>query len=776
MGFFSTSTHGPNGFLPGSDGDGYRTLCDTAQNVVVLDAGEPHSAAAGRRQGNGSVPLNRRDISAIGLMRLLLGASVLVPVALFAFAGWMNYKGIVAQARRDLDRTSQIAEEHAAKVLDAQRQVVERVGDLVRGMDATTVEANEKRLHEALGPVVAGLPQVESVLLVSRTGRPLVSAGIYPVPGDVDLRQMDYFKAVMAGGTSPYVSSLQIGGVNHQLFFGLASPWKDASGQTNGVIDIALSPSFFQEFYADLIREDDDGMKGKVLTLVRADGEMLVRYPPLVNLHTRVPAANPFRVAIASDPEHGGFDNTSIVDSPAPQRIYAYWKVPGYPVYVVAGRSWSVIMQEWRATLVSHVIFAVPATLALFGLTWLAFLRTRREEHALALARSEMRRREQAEDALLRAQRLEAVGQMTGGVAHDFNNLLTIIAGSVEMMERKPADADRVLRLAGNIRLAARRGAEITQKLLSFSMRQVLKPETVDLNRRLREFRALLDRAASEAVTLEFDLDPSLRPVRLDPGHFEAAMLNLVGNARDAMSAGGRITIRTRNVTLTRADADGLTAGAYALVSVADNGTGMDEATATRAFEPFFTTKDVGRGTGLGLSQVYGFARQAGGDIRLKTRLGAGTTIELFLPHSAEPLPAAERGAADGPSCPPAGQVVLVVEDEPGVREIAVQSLAELGYATITAADGPEALQRLHESDRIDLLFSDIVMPGGMSGLELAEQARRMRPELKVLLTSGYATVTGDRLPPDVQLLPKPYSRAELAAHLQAAVGVATAG
>ncbi len=384
--------------------------------------------------------------------------------------------------------------------------------------------------------------------------------------------------------------------------------------------------------------------------------------------------------------------------------------------------------------------------------------------------------RQDADERLNQAQKMEAIGQLTGGVAHDFNNLLTIVIGNLDMIVRRPGDAQRVERLAGSAMTAARRGAEVTEKLLSFSRRQVLRPETVNPNRLLKDFRTLLQRAVGETVAVEFDLDAALDPVRLDPGQFESAILNLAVNARDAMPSGGRLTVRTENLTVTEdhgATPPELAPGHYVHVAVTDSGHGMDAATATRAFEPFFTTKEVGKGTGLGLSQVYGFARQGGGQVVLRSTVGVGTTVSIYLPQSMErPAPVRAEGpmplrrATDG-------EVILVVEDEPAVLDMAVESLSELGYRTLTATHAAEALARLKGPERVDILFSDVVMPGGMNGVQLSVEARRLRPDLRVLLASGYtASAFGaDGLPADLPLLNKPYGREDLADKLRVVMG-----
>jgi signal transduction histidine kinase/CheY-like chemotaxis protein len=379
--------------------------------------------------------------------------------------------------------------------------------------------------------------------------------------------------------------------------------------------------------------------------------------------------------------------------------------------------------------------------------------------------------RHEIEERLNQAQKMEAIGQLTGGVAHDFNNLLTAIVGNLDMISRAPGDASRVERLARTALQAASRGGELTQKLLAFARKEVVEPETVNPNHLLTDFRDLLQRALGETIELETQLDATLDPVRLDPGQFQSAVLNLCGNARDAMAKGGKLKIATRNVRIHEESSAYPDArpGAYVVVSISDTGAGMEEGTLARAFEPFFTTKGVGSGTGLGLSQVYGFCRQTGGFARILSNVGQGTTVEMYLPRSHD---RAER-AASGLILPlrraAEGEVILVVEDDQAVLEMAVESLSDLGYETLTAADAQSALSILRSNARIDMLFSDVVMPGGMNGVQLSVEAKRLRPELKVLLSSGYTgTALGSAgLPADMPILNKPYGREDLAKKLR---------
>jgi PAS domain S-box-containing protein len=388
----------------------------------------------------------------------------------------------------------------------------------------------------------------------------------------------------------------------------------------------------------------------------------------------------------------------------------------------------------------------------------------------------EVAERMKAEESLRQAQKMEAIGQLTGGIAHDFNNLLTIIVGNIELMQRRlPEDADRLQRAAAHAMDATRRAATLTHRLLAFSRRQPLDPKPIDVNKLVASMTDLLRRTLGEAVMLETVLGGGLWRSQADPNQLENAILNLAVNARDAMPDGGKLTIETANAHLDEAYVEALIepvpAGQYVLVAVSDTGTGMDKATMERVFEPFFTTKEVGKGTGLGLSQVYGFVRQSNGHVRIYTEVGEGTTIKIYLPR----LIGASEEAAEKPATRPAtaqgsGETILVVEDEPDLRAYTIEALCDLGYRVLEAADGREALEIFKKHPEIKLLFTDVVLRGGMNGRTIAEEVVRLRPGLPVLFTTGYtsnAIVHHGRLDPGMHLIGKPFTYAELASKVR---------
>lgn len=389
---------------------------------------------------------------------------------------------------------------------------------------------------------------------------------------------------------------------------------------------------------------------------------------------------------------------------------------------------------------------------------------TRHRADAQALAETEA--------ALRQAQKMETLGQLTGGVAHDFNNLLQIVTGNLDLLQRAlPDDQPRLRRAADNAMAGAERAAILTQRLLAFSRRQPLAPTALDANDMLSGMIELLVRTLGEGVVIETRLARTLAPVVADRNQLENVVLNLAVNGRDAMPEGGTLTIETAMVAIGADEAvqHEIDAGDYVEISIADTGVGMPPEVAARAFDPFFTTKGVGKGTGLGLSQVFGFARQSGGHVAIVSTPGAGTRVQVLLPARPEavPSPVGTDTARDLPRGR-AGEVILVVEDEDRVRTYSVEALRELGYGVVFARDGIEALRLLERGQKVSLLFSDVVMPE-MSGRELAARVRDRMPELKVLLTSGYAPDA----PPsaaDEKLLSKPFDIAALAVAIRAAL------
>jgi PAS domain S-box-containing protein len=354
---------------------------------------------------------------------------------------------------------------------------------------------------------------------------------------------------------------------------------------------------------------------------------------------------------------------------------------------------------------------------------------------------------EQMQQRLAESQKLDALGQLTGGVAHDFNNMLMVISGSLHFLKKATGNDAKALRAIAAIETASKRGAALTSQLLTFARRQSVNPQPIDLTERIAAVREVLETGVGSAVTLAFDVGKDVWPVTVDISEFETAMVNLVINARDAMPMGGTIRVSVRNVTLTEAP----DIGDYAAISVADCGTGIAPDVLSKVFDPFFTTKPVGKGTGLGLSQVHGFAHQAGGTIRIESELGKGTTVTILLPREVI------RPQAEGDDAMTTGGsgTVLLVEDNPDVASVSASLLEQLGYTVRRVSDAETALDEI-ERDGIDLVFSDIVMPGIMDGLKLAQRLKEIRPHLPILLATGYSDAAAN-VRGDFPILRKPY-------------------
>jgi len=398
---------------------------------------------------------------------------------------------------------------------------------------------------------------------------------------------------------------------------------------------------------------------------------------------------------------------------------------------------------------------------------WFEVFSYRTADGGTALVRSDITERKKLEQKLAHAQRMEAVGQLTGGVAHDFNNLLAVMVGNAEIIEHAVGDDDTLRKNARTIIQAVDRGASLTNRLLAFSRQQPLVPAASDIKGLIANLEDMLRRTLGETIEMKVDSGPDLWPATIDPHQFENALINLAINARDAMASGGELAISSSNVVLDEEYArrqDEVMPGDYVEVSVRDTGTGMPPETLKKAFEPFFTTKEVGEGSGLGLSMVYGFAKQTKGHASIESEPGRGTTVRLFLPRSYSDVSDAQT--PDEKSDPERGsERILVVEDDPGVREVPVALLRNQGYEIVEATDGKEAIENLNGGEKFDLIFTDIVLPGGLNGVEIAAEAKKIQPDIKVLFTTGYAendVVEQGQLDPELTLVSKPYRRTEL--------------
>ncbi|MET0706603.1 MAG: ATP-binding protein [Tardiphaga sp.] len=687
--------------------------------------------------------------NSLRLLQWMMVASLALPLALFVFASAVSWVSIRETADREIERALDVVHEHALKVFETIDRSLSEIAEIIRDVPDADIVAREQLLHLRLKQLVASLPQVKSTWIFDARGHALVNSLVVPAP-EIDFSDRDYFKSHAASDIGTYIGEALKPRPPYQgaAFFGVSRRRPSEDGSFAGVLQASVFPEYFENYYARIGREP-----GSYFALGRADGTVLARFPA-IDRDIRLDPKGPIGKIVAASPTAGLITVTSPTDGI--ERRLGYRRLAEYPIYVGAGLETSAIRARWLSTMGQHLIFGAPATALLFALLGLALRRTR---HLYF----EAEKRQVAEQALKHGQRLEALGQLTGGVAHDFNNLLTVIRASVDLLRRPDLPEPRRLRYIEAISDTVTRAAKLTGQLLAFARRQTLKPEVFDVGRSVQALAEMIGTLIGSRIEIVI-LGPE-EPcfVNADAGQFETAIINMAVNARDAMEGPGRLTIAVgMAASLPNAASSPQNPYGYVAVSVADTGSGIPTDQFERIFEPFFTTKLAGHGTGLGLSQVFGFARQSGGEVAVASEVGKGSIFTLYLPRTAgvgksRALPAEGARALDG-----RGMSVLVVEDNAEVGQFANDALADLGYTARLVGNAAHALEELAvDADRFDVVFTDVVMPG-MTGLELAQEIRRCHADLPVVLTSGYSHVLSEHGSHGFELLQKPYSVEQL--------------
>jgi len=566
-----------------------------------------------------------------------------------------------------------------------------------------------------------------------------------PVP-NFTVAERNYFIEQRKADAGTYIGEVIRGRVRSFRFFTVSGRRTGEMGAFNGVISVTVLPEHFSEFYRKLARGND------FFALVREDGWILARLPE-IQLDGVAPQVT-IRRAVLENPNGGVFTASSPIDKL--ERRIGYRKVPGFPIYVQTGIETAAISAELRNVMLAQFVIGAPVALTMFILALYTLRRTQRFHEEVA-------RREIAEHALKQSQRLEAIGQLTGGVAHDFNNLLMVVGGNAERVKRSISLDDKLKRSLEAIEIAVQRGTSLTRQLLSFSRRATHEAKTIDLKERMPGIREMLQSGLRGDIAVQNNISESIWLTKVDVSEFELALLNLAVNARDAMPGGGRLTITGRNVRFLPPNPLALE-GDFIEVGVEDTGAGIPANVLAHVFEPFFTTKEVGKGTGLGLSQVYGFAKQAGGAASVTSEVGKGTRVTIYLPrsHEAAENEAVQNGTAARHPVPDRGNVLLV-EDNGEVAEVTRDLLQELGYKVEAVSDVEAARVRLGESANIDVILSDIVMPGGANGLDLARWVRQVRgASMPVILATGYSDKAQAAADEGFPILRKPYDVSQL--------------
>jgi two-component system NtrC family sensor kinase len=692
--------------------------------------------------------------NSLKLLQWMMAASVALPLALFIFASTVSYVSIHETADREIERTLDVAHEHALKVFETIDRSLSEIAEIIRGIPDEGIRSREAALHQRLKQLTASLPQVKSAWIFDAKGRALANSLVSPPP-DIDFSDRDYFKSHVADDVGTHIGDALTPRPPYQgaAFFGVSRRRPSEDGHFAGVIQASVLPEYFENFYARIGHDS-----GSFFALGLTDGMVLARFPA-ADRELRLDGNGPIGRKMAANPKAGLITVTSPADGL--ERRLGYHRLAEYPIYVAAGLETSAIRARWLSTMSQHLIFGLPATALLFLFLALALRRTQ-NLHAEAAKRLE------AEEALKHGQRLEALGQLTGGVAHDFNNLLTVIRASVDLLRRPHLTEERRQRYIEAISDTVNRAAKLTAQLLAFARRQTLKPELFDVGENVQTLSEIIRTLTGASIEIVTRVPGGPCLINADAGQFETALINMAVNARDAMGGDGRLTIAVRGVAEIPGPAphpkrrDG-----YVAVSVEDTGSGIPQDQLGRIFEPFFTTKEVGQGTGLGLSQVFGFTKQSGGEVTVDTLPGKGSTFTLYLPRVASDERPLQMAPEEAPPVDGHGIWVLVVEDNTEVGRFATDALAELGYDTTMVGSASHALEELvSDASRFDVVFSDVVMPG-MTGIELAQEIRRRGFDVPVVLTSGYSHVLSEQGTLGFELLQKPYSVEQLSRALR---------
>jgi signal transduction histidine kinase len=697
--------------------------------------------------------------NSLKLLQWMMAASLALPIALFAIAATISYTSTKDIADREIERTLDVAHEHALKVFETIDRSLAELNEVVRGLPDDHVRAREAALHRRLKRLADSLPQLKSAWIFDAEGKALVNSLASPPP-ELSFADRDYFYAHVDQTIGTFIGVPLTPRPPYQgaRFFGVSRRRDSDDGSFIGVIQASVLPEYFESFYARIGSDP-----GSFFAMGRTDGVVLTHFPRL-DRDLRLDPGGPVGREIAAHPAHGLM--TIVWPSDGIERRIGYRRIAEYPIYVSAGFETSAIRARWFATMGQHLVFGIPATALLFLLLAFAFRRT---QHLQA----EAAKRREAEEALKHSQRLEALGQLTGGVAHDFNNLLTVIRASVDLLNRPQLTEERRQRYMTAIADAVARAARLTSQLLAFARRQTLKPEVFDVGERMRSLHDMLATLLGPAIEIATQLPAEPCLVNADASQFETALINMATNARDAMQGKGRISFKVEAAT-TVPDALAHLPGGRGFVSVvvSDTGIGIPAARLGRVFEPFFTTKQVGHGTGLGLSQVFGFARQSGGEVTVTSEVGQGSTFSLYLPRVPADLLPQQQAPNTAPAVPGSGMSVLVVEDNIELANFAADGLTELGYSITLVDNAADALAELVvDMDRFDVVFSDVVMPG-MTGLELARAIRDRGIGVPVVLTTGYSEALAQESSHGFDLVQKPYSIEELSQILHRAARV----
>jgi signal transduction histidine kinase/ActR/RegA family two-component response regulator len=723
-------------------------------------------------------PLQRIGALGIGLLAALCGGTAMVLDRL--------HGETVTEAMLGLRTLNASLAEQTARTIEGIDLTVSGIAEQLplesrRSPEAFSQLRTDRQVYEILKAKASSLPQMEALSLIAADGTLVNFTRQFPAPV-LDLSQRDYYLALKdADPGRAYLSRPTQSLVTREWTLYIARRVNDPDGRLVGLVVGVIRLSYFEQFYRSLHVTPGSGF-----SLWWRDGMLLARFPPTPDKIGTL-ATDPI---IDSQLSQSGTAATTLKNSiDGADRILSVQQLRNYPLVVAVSRTRGEILARWESQAVVIAAAGLVSAVALSLMLWAMarqFLAYETANRALGERRQAVEARDEAEEHVRQLQKMEALGQLTGGVAHDFNNLLQAVRSSLHMLEAggelRGAESRRALKVASQ---AVDRGATLTQHLLAFARRQRLAPAPVDLGAQVLGMATLLERTLGGAIRIRIDRDADVPPALVDPHQFDIALLNLAINARDAMPDGGTLTIAVTSLRVGMAceeTSPALEPGGYVAVTVRDSGAGMPPDVLARACEPFFTTKPVGQGSGLGLSMVHGLTAQSGGGIRLESHPGLGTAVTLYLPHAPVESPAESKVAVPGgPAAstgteplpvPSAALRILLVEDDALVRMANAAVLDEAGLMVSEAASGEEALALLETDEDIGVLVTDFAMPG-MTGADLTRLVRRHRPGLPVLIVTGYAekAVLQDLgREPGIRILSKPIPPSALIGHIMTAL------
>jgi len=698
-------------------------------------------------------------VDTVKWLKTVVIAAAVLPLTVFLAGVYYLRVQATSNAAALVERAARVSEEHALKMFETNSVILNRISDLLGDASNEELQARESTLHAQLRRMSSGLPQMQGVFVIDSTGRMLVTDRRFPTRRDIDFSDRPSFVHHRGNGPQPYVSELLTSRTTGEPFFDISLRRTRADGEFGGTMSTSLSPAYFLAFYRDLSGNDPE-LK---IALVRSGGAVLVRWPEQPTPGD-APGAAASRIPL--DVDAAGAPRAAKARLPdGSHGLLVVRPLGGFPVSVAAWMDDGAIRAVWLRQSALLTALMVPVTVGLVLSAGVALSKARRSLEAAEALRTEVRQRQQVEETLRQAQKLEAMGRLTGGVAHDFNNLLMIVSNNLFIVSRKHPELQGS-RVMTSMERAVASGAKLTRQLLSFSRRQPFRPESIHLQEALPPILDLIRPATGSSVVVSGSVAPDTEYIEVDAAELELALLNLAINAKDAMPGGGKVSIDVGNAA--PAELPSGLSGPTVRITVSDTGEGIEPQLLERVFEPFFTTKPAGHGTGLGLSQVYGFCQRAGGTARVDSQVGVGTHVHLYLP--ARPPKAADVRSRDASAEAELSLRVLVAEDNPEVASATVAVLELLGCTVQHASSGDEALQLLEaHADLYDLLLSDIVMPGTLNGVALARHVQKAFPRLPVLLMSGYSQQAAEAGSLSLDVVPKPCTPEVLATAIRRA-------